>query len=165
MEERMMQEASVPIESIADREIVTTRLLNAPRELVYTVWTEPHHIAQWWGPNGSTNTIHEMDVRVGGVWRFIMHGPDGVDYPNKIVYTEIEKPKRLVYTHSDDSEGATEPFHVTITFDEDNGKTKLTMRIVLASAEEREKVVKFGAIEGGQQTIDRLEAHLAKLTA
>lgn len=77
----------------ADREIVISRLIHAPRELVFKVWTDPKHVAHWWGPNGFTNTIHEMDVRPGGVWRFIMHGPDGVDYPNKIVYKEVVKPQ------------------------------------------------------------------------
>jgi len=151
--------------SQTDREIVFTRTLDAPRAMVFSAWTDPDQIALWWGPNGFTNTIHEMDVRPGGTWRFIMHGPDGVDYPNKIEYSEVVKPKRLVYTHGDDGEGASEPFHVTVTFDEEDGKTKLTMRILLASAEERERVVKFGAIEGGKQTLGRLEAHLAKRAA
>src|SRR6266852_4602923 len=79
-----------------DREIVITRLLDAPRELAFQAWTEPQHVAHWWGPNGFTNTIHEMDVRPGGVWRFIMHGPDGTDYKNEIVYVEVVKPERLV---------------------------------------------------------------------
>ena len=73
--------------SSARREIITTRVLDAPRELVWKAWTDPKHVAEWWGPNGFTNTIHEMDVRPDGVWRFIMHGPDGVDYKNEIVFT------------------------------------------------------------------------------
>ena len=79
----------------AAREIVAARVFDAPRELVFDAWTDPEHVAQWWGPNGFTNTIHEMDVRPGGVWRFVMHGPDGVDYNNKIVYIEVVKPERL----------------------------------------------------------------------
>ena len=70
----------------SNRELVMTRVLDAPRDLVYEAWTNPRHIAQWWGPKGFTNTIHEMEVKVGGVWRFIMHGPDGTDYPNKVVF-------------------------------------------------------------------------------
>lgn len=67
------------------------------------MWTDPKHIA-WWGPNGFTNTIHEMNVKPGGVWRFIMHGPDGTDYPNKILFIEVVKPERLVYTHGSDED-------------------------------------------------------------
>src|SRR3954449_1876611 len=101
----------------ADREIVAVRVFDAPRELVWKLWTDPHHVAQWWGPNGFTNTIHEMDVRPGGVWRFIMHGPDGVDYPNRIVFIEVVEPERLVYSHGGD-EGDPVQFHVTVTFAE-----------------------------------------------
>ena len=86
-----------------DREIVIERIVNAPRELVCAPGPKPIRIAKWWGPNGFTTTIHEMHVRVGGMWRFIMHGPDGTDYPNRIVYREIVKPERLFYDHSDDN--------------------------------------------------------------
>ena len=85
--------------SRAGREITVTRVISASRETVFEMWTNPKHIAQWWGPRGFTNTIEEMDVRPGGVWRFVMHGPDGVDYPNKIVYREVVRPERLVYSH------------------------------------------------------------------
>jgi uncharacterized protein YndB with AHSA1/START domain len=105
-----------------------------------------------------------MDVRPGGVWRFVMHGPDGVDYKNKIVYIETVKPERLAYAHgsSDEDEGG--QFHVTVAFAEYGGKTKLTMRMLFGSAEERDKVVKeFGAIEGANETLERLEEHLAKM--
>ncbi|WP_372660853.1 SRPBCC domain-containing protein [Cohnella sp.] len=94
------------------------------RELVFEAWTNPKHVAQWWGPNGFTNTIHEMDVKPVGVWRFIMHGPDGVDYPNKIVYEEVVKPERLVYAHGSDEENDPERFQVTITFDDQGNKTE-----------------------------------------
>ena len=87
-----MNDATLIHADAAPDEIVTTRLLNAPRALVFEAWTDPHHVAQWWGPNGFTNTIHEMDVTPGGVWRFVMHGPDGVDYPNRIVYIEVVNP-------------------------------------------------------------------------
>ncbi|HET7152473.1 MAG TPA: SRPBCC domain-containing protein, partial [Candidatus Kapabacteria bacterium] len=92
------ESAVADAEDTSDREIITMRLLNAPRELVWKVWTEPEHIAKWWGPNGFTNTIRKMDVRVGGEWLFTMHGPDGTDYPNKTVYTKVVKPERLEYT-------------------------------------------------------------------
>jgi uncharacterized protein YndB with AHSA1/START domain len=146
-----------------DREILIERVFDAPRELVFQAWTDPEHVAQWWGPQGFTNTIHEMDVRPGGICRFIMHSPDGVDYKNKIVYIEIVNPERLVYTHGEDDEGEGGQFHVTVTFAEQGGKTKLTVRMLFESAEERDKSVKFGAIEGGNQTLDRLAEYLAKM--
>jgi len=115
-------------------------------------------VAQWWGPRGFTNTIHEMDVRPGGVWRFIMHDPDGVDYQNKIVFIEVVKPERLVYSHGDDEDGPGQ-FHVTVTFAEQERKTRLTMRMLFGSAAERDQMVKeFGAIEGGNQTLDECQA-------
>src|SRR5258706_7128695 len=75
------------------------RVFDAPRELVWKVWTEPEHIGKWWGPNGFTTTTHKMEVKAGGVWRFVMHGPDGRDYQNKITFIEVVKPERLVYKH------------------------------------------------------------------
>jgi uncharacterized protein YndB with AHSA1/START domain len=144
-----------------DRELVITRVFDAPRELVFHAWTDPKHIGQWWGPKGFSTTTYEIDVRPGGVWRFMMHGPDGVNYPNRIVYNEIAAPERLVYTHGGDA--MDEPFHVTVTFAEQGGKTKLTMRTLFASAADRDKVVKeSGAIEGANQTLDRLAEQLAR---
>jgi uncharacterized protein YndB with AHSA1/START domain len=148
-----------------DREILLTRVFDAPRELVFKVWTDPEHVGRWWGPRGFTNTIHEMDVRPGGVWRFTMHGPDGVDYLNKIVFIEVVRPERLVYDHGGGEEGDSERFHATITFAEEGGKTRVTMRTLFASAAERERVVReHNAIEGGNQTLDRLGEYLAKLS-
>jgi uncharacterized protein YndB with AHSA1/START domain len=148
----------------AYRELVFTRVFDAPRELVFKAWTDPKHIAQWWGPKGFTTTIHDMDVRPGGVWRFIMHGPDGVDYKNRIVYLEIVEPERLVYKH--DPEKGSEPvdFHVTVTFAEEDDKTKLTMHMLFPSAAAREYVVtKHRAIEGAHQTLGRLAEHLPQM--
>ena len=145
----------------ANREILLKRVLDAPRELVWKVWTDPAHIAQWWGPNGFTNTIHEMSVIRGGSWRFIMHGPDGVDYPNRIVFTEVVRPERLVYFHDSDIEDDPAGFEVTVSFADLGGKTELSMRLVLASAEERERLAQFGAIEGGNQTLNKLQDYLA----
>jgi uncharacterized protein YndB with AHSA1/START domain len=148
----------------AERVLVITRSFDAPRDLVFKAWTEPERLLQWWGPKGFTNTFQEIDVRPGGVWRFVMHGPDGVDYQNRIIYDEIVKPERLVYTHGSGEEGDPGQFQVTVTFAEQGGKTKLTMRMLFESAAERDKVIKeFGAIEGANQTLDRLEEHLAKM--
>ena len=150
--------------STADREIVIERMVNAPRELVWRAWTEADQIKAWWGPNGFTTTIYEMDVRVGGVWRFMMHGPDGTDYPNKVVYREIVKPERLVYDHSDDNDSSSHKFHTTVTFATQGRKTKVTLRALFASAEARAASVKFGAIEGGAQTLARLDQHVTTMS-
>jgi uncharacterized protein YndB with AHSA1/START domain len=139
-----------------EREIRGTRVFDAPRELVWKVWTDPQHIAQWWGPRGYTNTIHEMDVRPGGHWRFIMHGPDGQDYQNHSVFVEVVEPERIVYDH------VSGPlFRATVTFEDLGGKTKVTMWSVFETAELRNLVVeKYGAAEGLQQNLDRLGEHV-----
>ncbi|HSF88712.1 MAG TPA: SRPBCC family protein [Saprospiraceae bacterium] len=145
-----------------DRELVFERLLNAPRSLVFKVWTDPEHIVQWWGPNGFTNTNHGMDVSQNGVWRFTMHGPDGTDYKNKIVFLEVTAPERIVYRHADDEDKESIHFHVTVTFEARENKTLLTMRMVFDTREELERVAReYGAIEGAHQTIARLDAYVA----
>ena len=144
-----------------DREIVITRLLDAPRELAFQAWTEPQHVAQWWGPNGFTNTIHEMDVRPGGVWRFIMHGPNGVDYPNKAVFIEVKEPERLIFTHGSGAEDDPD-FEVTATFVDEGGKTRLTLRQLYTTAAQRDNVAsEYHAVEMGNQTFDRFARYLA----
>jgi len=156
---------NVPAENTADREIVITRDFNAPRELVWEAMTNPKHVVNWWGPRGFTTTIEKMDFRVGGVWKHVMHGPDGANYPNESRFEEIVKPERIVYSHNgrrEDGPGVDKSF--TWTFDEvAPGKTKVTIRMIFQSAAERERVVKeFGASEGGKQTLERLDEFLAK---
>jgi uncharacterized protein YndB with AHSA1/START domain len=147
---------------LAARSIVVTRVFDAPRTLVFDAWTDSEHIGNWYGPRGFTITTYAMDVRPGGVWRFMMHGPDGVNYPNKITYLEIAKPKRLVYDHQD--EGQPGYFRTTVTFTEEGLKTRLTMRALFQSAEEREAAVKkYNAVEGAYQTLDRLGGQLGKM--
>ena len=86
-------------EAVSDREIVSTRVFEAPRETVFRAWTDPDHLARWWGPKGFTNTLQEFDSRPGGIWRFVMHGPDGKAYKNKSVFIEVVKPERIVFQH------------------------------------------------------------------
>jgi uncharacterized protein YndB with AHSA1/START domain len=148
--------------SEVERSIVVTRVFDAPRNLVFDAWTDARHIGRWYGPRGFTITTHSMDVRPGGVWLFDMHGPDGVDYPNKITYIEIAKPERLVYDHGD--QGAPGYFRTTVTFAEEGAKTKLSMRMVFSSAAQRDTVVKtYHAIEGANQTLDRFGEQLRKM--
>src|SRR5262245_65569471 len=94
---RGMDAMAANTKSSADREIVTTRLVDAPPDRVFDAWTDPEQIVQWWGPRGFTTTTSTMEARPGGVWRFVMHGPDGRDYQNKITYFEVVRPERLVY--------------------------------------------------------------------
>jgi uncharacterized protein YndB with AHSA1/START domain len=143
----------------SDREIFVTRVLNAPRSLVFKVWTDRNHLAQWWGPNGFTITTYEMDVKPGGVWRFVMHGPDGRDYQNRVVYREIVAPERIVYSHV-----SAPQFEMTVTFVEQGDKTNLTARMVFETAALRDKTIEvFGAVEGLKQTLGRLAEHVMRL--
>jgi uncharacterized protein YndB with AHSA1/START domain len=149
--------------STADREIAMSRTFAAPRELVWKAWTEREHVERWWGPRGFTTTVLEMDVRVGGRWRFIMHGPDGTDYPNRIVYHKVEKPGRLECVHGSDQDDDPMAFDVTVTFEEEGGRTTVTNRIVFRTPEQREAKVKFGAVELGKQTLEKLEEYVASM--
>ena len=146
----------------ADREIVTTRLFDAPRALVFEAWTNEKHLAHWWGPDGFTTTTYEMNFAPGGSWRFMMHGPDGRDYPNKINYLEIVPNERLYYAHTGDDGIA--HFHTTVTFTDEAGQTRLTMTAVFPTKEMRDMVVRdYGAVEGGQQTISHLNDYVREL--
>jgi uncharacterized protein YndB with AHSA1/START domain len=151
-------------ENASDREIVLSRVFDAPRTLVWKALTDPKHVPHWWGPNGYTITVKEVNVKPGGTWRFMMHGPDGTNYDTHVVYIEVTKPERLVYTMGD---GADDPgkFNVTITLEEQAGKTKITMRMRFNTAEQREATVSFGAIELGYQTLEKLANYLPKVEA
>jgi len=146
----------------ADREIVITRVVDAPRELVWQAMTDPRHVVQWWGPRGFTTTIEQMDVRPGGVWTHVMHGPDGTDYPNRSVFKEVVYPERIVFAHGGGLPDGTEvDFIATWTFEAIDSKTRVTIRMVFPSAPARDIVVKeYGAIEGARQTLERLAEHL-----
>jgi len=151
-----MTEAVIRID---DREVRGERVFNAPRELVWKAWTHPDHLARWWGPQGFTTTTNDFELRPGGVWRFVMHGPDGRDYHNRIVFDEVQAPERLVYRHV--PEPGTDPvrFDVTVTFEAEGERTRILMRMVFESADERERVDReYGANEGLRQTLDRLAA-------
>lgn len=152
--------------SIESRSIVTTRIYDAPPALVWKAWSDPKHLAKWWGPNGFTTTTSAFDMRPGGVWRFVMHGPDGRDYENRVVYETVEPPVRLVYSHGGGEDDA-EPilFRTTVTFEDLGGKTRLTLSAVFATPEERERVAKeHGAVEGAQQTLARLADYIATVS-
>jgi uncharacterized protein YndB with AHSA1/START domain len=141
----------------SDRKIVSTRAFDAPRELVFAAWTDPAHLAKWWGPKGFTNTFQEFDMRPGGIWRFVMHGPDGVDYKNESVFVEIVKPERIVFQHVSGPR-----FQVTATFAAEAGKTRVTFEMLFETAAECEKI-KVYAVDANEQNFDRLEAQLRRM--
>ncbi len=146
------------------RSIVTTRIFDAPRALVFQAWSDAKHLANWWGPNGFTTTTKSFDFRPGGEWRFVMHGPDGRDYDNRIAFDEIMAPERISYRHMGTVDTDPVHFSTTVTFEDVGGKTRLTMRGVFPTVEERNRVAKeFGAVEGAQQTIARLADYVGNL--
>lgn len=140
----------------ADRELRLTRLLKAPVELVWEVFTNPEHIKHWWGPNGFTNTITKMDVEPEGEWDLVMHGPDGTDYKNKAVFKEIIKHKKIVYNHVSGPK-----FIATIEFEEKGDHTHISWHMLFESKEQFIQTVKtFKADEGLKQNIERLQQYL-----
>jgi uncharacterized protein YndB with AHSA1/START domain len=154
----------------SDTEIVFSRVLQAPRELVWQAWTDPQHIVQWWGPRGFTNTTKRFEFRVGGYWEHVMHGPDGTDYPNKARFLEIVPGERITYLlgggsdlEADERRGAS--FRATWTFArEGENLTRLTGRMVFPSKEARDRVVRdYGAVEGGKQTLERAAEHVSAM--
>lgn len=142
-------------------EIRITRIYDAPLKAVWDAWTDPKQVAQWWGPRGFTLTTHSKDLRPGGSWTYTMHGPDGVDYPNKTYYLEVERCSKLVYDHggNDDRPAL---FRVTVLFTEIKGKTKMEMSMTLPTAEAADETRKFIKKAGGDSTWDRLAEYLEK---
>lgn len=144
----------------ADREIVVSRLIHAPREVVFEAFTEVRHLSQWWGPDGFTTTTRAFEFRVGGVWDFVMHGPDGTDYQEWITWTEITPPERIALLHGE-FEGDPNAFESVFTFASDGTTTRIEMRTVFPTKELRDEAVKkYHAIEGGQQTLSNLDAYV-----
>ena len=147
-----------------DREIVMSRVIDAPRDLVFEAWSDPKHLPQWFGPKGFKIETFEIDIRVGGVWRFNMIGPDGTVYPNRMRFLRIERPHLIEMYHGVDEDEDSSMFRFTVTFAEQaNGKTVLMMRQLAASTEQREHMIGFGAVEYGYQTLDKLAAYVGGL--
>jgi uncharacterized protein YndB with AHSA1/START domain len=142
------------------REIISARTFDAPRERVFEAFSDPSRLARWWGPHGFTSTVHELDLRRGGAWRFTMHGPDGADYPSDSVFVEVVKPERIVFRHL----SADHPYEMTISLDEQGGGTRVTWRMRHATASECARVRPFVA-EGNEQNFDRLAAELARMSS
>ena len=161
-----MAESSVDLES-DPKVMIGTRVIDAPCDLVWRVWTDPKHLAQWWGPDGFSTTTSAHDFRAGGVWRFVMHGPDGRDYQNRVTFDEIVKPERLRYHHGGGDDVEPVQFRTTVTFEDIGGnKTRVTLRGEFPSAEERARVIReYGADKGLVQTLSRLNEYVSRLAA
>ena len=142
-----------------------TRVFDATPELVFSVWTDPKHLAQWWGPNGFTTTTRQFEFKPGGVWRFVMHGPDGRDYQNRITFVEIVPNKRIAYRHGGGDDVEPVQFQTEVTFAPHNGKTRVTWRMQFPTAEARAHVIaQYGADKGLIQTMSRLGEYVAAQT-
>jgi len=142
-----------------DRELVISKTLNAPVELVWEAWTSADHIAQWWGPDGFTNTIHKMEIKPGGEWNLTMHGPDGTDYKNKSIFREVIQYKKIVYEHVSGPK-----FMATVEFTDRGEQTDIRWEMVFNTVEEFVQTVKtFKADEGLKQNIVKLDVYLGTM--
>lgn len=141
-------------------ELYISRLYDAPLKMVWDAWTDPKQVAKWWGPRGYSLTIKHMDVKTGGSWSYVMHGPDGTDYNNKTIYLEVEKYSRMVYDHGGNDDRPP-LFRVTVDFTEVAGKTKMEMTMALPTAEAAKEIKKLIKKAGGDSTWDRLAEYLA----
>jgi uncharacterized protein YndB with AHSA1/START domain len=146
-----------------DREIVISRVIDAPRELVFGAFTEVRHLSQWWGPEGFTTTTRAFEFRVGGEWDFVLHGPDGTDYAEWITWTEIVPPERIALLHGEARDDP-DAFESVLTFTPDGVATRIVMRTVFRTRKLRDEAVeKYHAIEGGRQTLSNLAAYVAEI--
>ncbi|MFG2030463.1 SRPBCC family protein [Streptomyces sp. NPDC048825] len=147
----------------AGREIVISRVIDAPRELVFEAFTEVRHLSRWWGPEGFTTTTRSFEFRVGGEWVFVLHGPDGTDYQEWISWTGLAPPERIEFLHGEfrDDPNA---FESVLTFESDGAATRIEMRTVFPTKELRDEAVeKYHAIEGGRQTLSNLATYVTEI--
>ena len=149
-----------------DREIVLTRVIDAPRDLVFLAWTRQEHLTKWFGPSGFTIENISCDVRPGGMWRFVMVAPDGTRFDNRMVFREIRSPEMILVDHGHDRDDDPGRFQMRVTFDEQqNGKTVVSLRQLHPTQEQRAATIGFGAVEMGMQTLDKLAAYTQTLQA
>jgi uncharacterized protein YndB with AHSA1/START domain len=152
--------SSEPRLAIADREVVVSRVISAPRDVVFEAFTSVGHLSRWWGPEGFTTTTRSYDFRPGGVWDFVMHGPDGTDYQEWITWTEIVPPERIALVHGERRDDPN-AFESVLTFEPAGDDTRIAMRALFPTKELRDEAVeKYHAIEGGEQTLANLAAYV-----
>jgi uncharacterized protein YndB with AHSA1/START domain len=143
-------------DSADGREIGTTRWLAASPERLFAAFSDPHQLMQWWGPKDFTSTFQEFDLRPGGKWRLVLHGPDGTDYANEKEFIAVEKPGRIVLRNVSPVHG----FLMTLAFTAEGRGTRVTWRLLFDSADEAARVRAI-VEEANEQNLDRLEAHVA----
>ncbi|MFF7467787.1 SRPBCC domain-containing protein [Streptomyces sp. NPDC008092] len=147
----------------ADREIVISRVIDAPRELVFEAFTEVRHLSRWWGPEGFSTTTRSFEFREGGEWVFVLHGPDGTDYPEWIRWTRIVPPELIELLHGEHRDDP-DAFESALSFAPAGAATRIVMRTVFPTRELRDEAVeKYHAVEGGRQTLSSLAAYVADL--
>ena len=171
---RIVNNAEVELQ---DRELVITRVFDAPRELVFKVWTDPKHVKNWWGPKPFTNPVCEIDLQPGGRFHYVMRSPDGMDFPMKGTFIEIVKDDKLVYSDDlfeqkdfwkmmiGDKVNSDIDFNilqntVTVTFADEGGKTKLTLITRFASNEVRDAMAAMQMAEGWTQSLQKFADEL-----
>jgi len=160
----MTSSGGEPAPATGDREIVISRVIGAPQELVFEAFTQVRHLSRWWGPEGFTTTTRSFEFRVGGEWDFVMHGPDGTDYQEWITWREIVPPERIALLHGE-SRDDPNAFESVLTFEQAGEQTRIMMHTVFPTRELRDEAVeKYHAIEGGEQTLRNLAAYVAELT-
>jgi uncharacterized protein YndB with AHSA1/START domain len=145
------------IELFSGRELVSTRVFDSPRELVYAAFSDPLALAAWWGPQGFSNSFQEFDFRPGGAWRYVMHAPDGTDSEHESVFVDVVAPERIVFRHL-------RPMHeyrASILLTEQNGRTGLVWKMLFESVAECQRVRPF-VVPANEQNLDRLQAHLGE---
>jgi len=136
------------------REIYNSRVINSSPEKIFSAISESKHLQNWWGPKGFSNTFNEFNFAKDGVWNFIMHGPDGKDYENKSIFLEIIKPRKIVIKH------ITPPhFILTITLEEEDGKTRMGWSQVFETVEVKNNIEKY-AKDANEENLDRLEQEI-----
>ena len=148
----------------ADREIVLSRLISAPRELVFEAFTQVRHLSRWWGPEGFSTTTRSFEFRVGGTWDFVMHGPDGTDYQEWITWREIVPAERIAMLHGE-SRDDPNAFESVMAFEPAGDDTRVVMRTVFPTKALRDEAVeRYHAIEGGEQTLGNLASYVAEIS-
>jgi uncharacterized protein YndB with AHSA1/START domain len=141
---------------MTDRDLFTSRVIDAAREQVFAAFADPVRLARWWGPVGFTSTFQEFDLRPDGRWRFVMHGPNGGDYQNESVFREVVRPERVVLDHV-----SAPRFTMTISLGEEAGRTRVSWHQRFPTAAECDKVRGF-ALAANEQNLDRLAAEVAR---
>lgn len=146
----------------ADREITISRVIDAPPTVVFEAFTDVRHLSRWWGPEGFTTTTRSFEFRVGGAWVFVMHGPNGTDYPEWITWTELAPPERIEFLHGE-YRGDPNAFQSILSFVAEGTVTRIEMRTIFPTAQLRDEAIeKYHAIEGGQQTLSNLAAYVTE---